>query len=47
MYFGILPQHDAVVEVARRKQRVWKEKVDSVEGERLVRHVYSEEQTKR
>lgn len=34
---------EAVVEVARKKQRVWKEKVDGMEGARLVVRVYSEE----
>ena len=38
---------EAVVEVARKKQRAWKEKLDGMEGERLVRHVYSEEVTGR
>ena len=34
---------EAVVEVARKKQRVWKEKVDGMEGARLVVRVYNEE----
>ena len=38
---------EAVVEVARKKQRAWKEKLDGMEGERLVRRVYNEEVTGR
>ena len=38
---------EAVVEVARKKQRAWKEKLDGMEGERFVRCVYSEEVTGR
>ena len=37
----------AVVEVARKKQRAWKEKLDGMEGERLMRRVYNEGVTKR
>ncbi len=40
-------KQEAVVEVAQKKQRAWKEKLDGVEGERLVRRVYSEEVTGR
>ena len=40
-------KQDAVVEVARKKQRAWKEKLDGMEGERLVRRVYNEEVTGR
>ena len=36
-------KQEAVVEVARKKQRVWKEKVDGMEGARLVVRVYNEE----
>ena len=37
----------AVVEVAQKKQSVWKQKVDGMEGARLVVRVYSEEVTGR
>ena len=40
-------KQEAVVEVARKKQRAWKEKLDGMERERLVRRVYSEEVTGR
>ncbi len=40
-------KQESVVEVARKKQRAWKEKLDGMKGERLVRHVYSEEVTGR
>ena len=35
------------MEVAHKKQRVWKGKVDGMEGARLVVRVYSEEVTGR
>ena len=35
------------MEVARKKQRALKEKLDGMEGERLVRRVYNEEVTGR
>ena len=40
-------KRESVVEVAQKKQREWKEKLDGMKGERLVRHVYSEELTGR
>ena len=36
-------KQEAVVEVVKMKQRACKEKVDGMEGERLVKRVYSEE----
>ena len=40
-------KQEAVVEVAQKKQRVWKEKVDGMEGAKLVVRVYSKEVTGR
>ena len=40
-------KQEAVVEVARKKQSAWKEKLEGMEWERFVRHVYSEEVTGR
>ena len=38
---------EAVMEVVRKRQRAWKQKVDDVEEVRLVKRVYSEEVTGR
>ncbi len=40
-------KQEGVVEVARKKQRAWKEKLDDMERERLARRVCSEEVTGR
>ena len=40
-------KQEAVVKVAQKKKRVWKEKADGMEGARLVVCVYSEEVTGR
>lgn len=38
-------QQEAIMDIARKKLSMWKMKTDDVEGERLVRRVYSEEVT--
>ena len=35
------------MEIARKKQRVWKMKMEELEGERLVKRVYGKEVTGR